>query len=119
MKKTAIIVIIVLLAFIGYLAIDSHRLRQEAKETIIKDFQPKTIKETMEEDKEQFIEGYLEGCISEDKSAKAYCECTADKLFEKYDIEEVMEFTLEMVKTDEIPDEMMEVAMPCIYLLIK
>ena len=72
---------------------------------------------------EEVRQGFIQACVesttqaSRDK-AEGYCNCAVTKIEERFTLDEFVRLSLEMQKTNKLPDELVPIITDCISFLL-
>ena len=106
--EKALGIVIAFMAVIGIMLIipaEEKKITREKTATTMEDtLDSKTLKE--------FKREFMIGC-DPDRDQTKYCECSYDKLVERYSLSEIYKMLGE-VDDGELPDDLMEIAIECV-----
>ena len=64
--------------------------------------------------KEEFEQGFMEGCVGDDVSAISSCSCMYDGALEVYGFDKFVDISIEYAQTEQIPASFEDVVANCV-----
>lgn len=120
-KKTILIIVLVFFLFALILTIRSSNSSNTEPIKLDSEIVSSTPIATSQDESlnNMFKSQYMQGCLSSEETmdgagAYAYCECTYNRLKEKYSYSEMMELGNTIDTSDELPDAILEAALYCL-----